>query len=254
MKEPVTDRLTIGAVLAILEEEFPTMDVTISKIRFLEAEGLVEPARTPTGYRKFSPADVDRLRYTLTMQRDHFLPLRVIREHLDKIDRGFVPAVVQESEPSVPESVPDQSVVPSLTLRNSEGRHDVAMSVENLAQESGLSAAEISNLRRMGIIAPDEKTDEYDLACLEVARSIARLHRFGIEPKHLSRVFTAADRQTELIVGLVKPQIAGRLMGDPQAERALDQAEEMAGELLRLQSMAMTAALLAELDLDIAPS
>jgi DNA-binding transcriptional MerR regulator len=250
--EPVTDRLTIGAVLAVLQEEFPTMDVTISKIRFLEAEGLVEPARTPTGYRKFSPADVDRLRYTLTMQRDHFLPLRVIREHLDKIDRGFVPAAVQESEPSIPESVPAGSVIPPLSLRMDEGRHDVAMSAESLAQQSGLSAAEISNLRRMGIISPDEKTDDYGLASLEVARSIARLHHFGIESKHLSRVFTAADRQTELIVGLAKPQIAGRSTGDPQAERAIDQAEEMAGELLRLQSMAMAASLQAELGLDSA--
>lgn len=87
MQQAVDQRLTIGAVLALLRNEFPDADVTISKIRFLEAEGLVEPGRTPTGYRKFSTADVDRLRYTLRMQRDHFLPLKVIREHLDKIDR-----------------------------------------------------------------------------------------------------------------------------------------------------------------------
>lgn len=250
MAELVTERLTIGAVLAILQEEFPTMDVTISKIRFLEAEGLVEPARTPTGYRKFSTADVDRLRYTLTMQRDHFLPLRVIREHLDKIDRGFVPAAVQENEPSVPESVTDRRTIPQPSLRSSEGRPEVSMSAEYLAQESGLTAGEISNLRRMGIIAPDDKSDEYDMHCLEVARSIARLHRFGIESKHLSRVFTAADRQSELIVGLLGPQIAGRSKGDPQAERALDQAEEMAAELLLLQSIAMAASLRSEFDVD----
>ncbi|NQU38150.1 MAG: MerR family transcriptional regulator, partial [Actinobacteria bacterium] len=219
-----------------------------SKIRFLEAEGLVEPARTPTGYRKFSPTDVDRLRYTLTMQRDHFLPLRVIREHLDKIDRGFVPAVVPESEPSVPEVATDRGTVASPTLRRSDDRHDVSMSAENLAEQSGLTAPEISNLRRMGIITPDEKTDEYNLHSLHVARSVARLHTFGVESKHLSRVFNAAARQAELVVGLVKPQLAGRSIDDLQAERALDQAEEMAAELLSLQSLAMTASLQAEFD------
>ena len=99
--------MTIGAVLTILQNEFPDADVTISKIRFLEAEGLVDPGRTPTGYRKFSPTDVDRLRYTLRMQRDHFLPLKVIREHLDKIDRGFEPPTVAENAPRV--VVDDQS-------------------------------------------------------------------------------------------------------------------------------------------------
>ena len=84
MQNAVDQRLTIGAVLTILQNEFPDADVTLSKIRFLEAEGLVDPGRTPTGYRKFSPTDVDRLRYTLRMQRDHFLPLKVIREHLDQ--------------------------------------------------------------------------------------------------------------------------------------------------------------------------
>src|SRR4051812_49778034 len=79
-------RLTIGEVLAALRGDFP--DVTISKIRYLEAEELVHPQRTPSGYRKFSRADVSRLRYVLAAQRDHYLPLRVIKEHLDALDRG----------------------------------------------------------------------------------------------------------------------------------------------------------------------
>ncbi|MGW2547153.1 MerR family transcriptional regulator, partial [Kitasatospora sp. NPDC001574] len=78
--------LSIGAVLAFLRDDFP--EVTISKIRFLEAEGLVEPQRTPSGYRKFSPADVERLAHVLRMQRDHYLPLRVIRDHLDSTTHG----------------------------------------------------------------------------------------------------------------------------------------------------------------------
>ncbi|MGA7690578.1 MAG: MerR family transcriptional regulator, partial [Jiangellales bacterium] len=79
--------LSIGQVLAGLREDFP--DVTISKIRFLETEGLVEPERAPSGYRRFTPTDVERLRYVLAAQRDHYLPLKVIREHLDAIDRGL---------------------------------------------------------------------------------------------------------------------------------------------------------------------
>src|SRR5262245_11597696 len=78
--------MSIGTVLNTLRNDFP--EVTISKIRFLETEGLVEPQRTPSGYRKFSPADVERLAYVLRMQRDHYLPLKVIREQLDALDRG----------------------------------------------------------------------------------------------------------------------------------------------------------------------
>ena len=81
--------MSIGEVLGQLRSDFP--DITISKIRFLEAEGLVEPERTASGYRKFSREDVERLRYVLSAQRDHYLPLRVIKEHLDAIDRGLEP-------------------------------------------------------------------------------------------------------------------------------------------------------------------
>ncbi|WP_324277702.1 MerR family transcriptional regulator [Blastococcus brunescens] len=81
-----TPRLTIGEVLAVLRDDFP--DVTISKIRYLESEDLVHPQRTPSGYRKFSRADVSRLRYVLAAQRDQYLPLRVIKDHLEALDRG----------------------------------------------------------------------------------------------------------------------------------------------------------------------
>ncbi len=94
--------MSIGEVLAQLRTDFP--DVTISKIRFLESEGLVEPARTPSGYRKFSHADVARLHYVLATQRDHYLPLRVIKEHLDALDRGLEPPAVPGERPRVPES------------------------------------------------------------------------------------------------------------------------------------------------------
>ena len=247
MAPPSGDRMTIGAVLAILQDEFPTMDVTISKIRFLESEGLVEPARTPTGYRKFSPADVDRLRYTLTMQRDNFLPLRVIREHLDKLDRGFEPAVVSDVDPHVPTpEVDDEASVATLGLVP-EGA-EVAMTATDLATESGLGIGEIINLTRMGIIAPTDG-ENYGRSALDLSRSIARLRDHGIESKHLSRVFTAAQRQSELVCGLVGPHMAGRGRDDEQFQAALSQAEQVLAELLRLQSMAMRDEIRAELGL-----
>ena len=100
---PDAGPLSIGEVLAALRPEFP--EVTISKIRFLETEGLVEPTRTPSGYRKFRSADVQRLRYVLTMQRDRYLPLKVIREHLDAIDRGLEPPDAGDAGPRVPRAL-----------------------------------------------------------------------------------------------------------------------------------------------------
>src|SRR3954466_11298058 len=95
--------MSIGDVLAQLRPDFP--DVTISKIRFLESEGLVEPDRTASGYRKFSRDDLSRLRYVLSAQRDHYLPLRVIREHLDALDRGLEPPALPGAGPQVPRAL-----------------------------------------------------------------------------------------------------------------------------------------------------
>src|SRR5919206_2250969 len=105
MRQSATSRarLSIGEVLGELRPDFPGLN--ISKIRFLEAEGLIEPERTPAGYRKFSHEDVERLRYVLTCQREHYLPLKVIREHLDAIDRGLEPPGGTTSTPQVPRVV-----------------------------------------------------------------------------------------------------------------------------------------------------
>ena len=105
MSSAVPERtlLGIGEVIQALRPDFP--DVTISKIRFLESEGLVRPARTASGYRKFSPVDVERLRYVLRMQRDHYLPLKVIREHLDALDRGLEPPSPTGGEAKAPRAL-----------------------------------------------------------------------------------------------------------------------------------------------------
>src|ERR1044072_1031740 len=134
--------MSIGEVLAELRPEFP--DVSISKTRFLEPEGLVEPARTPSGYRKFSHADVARLRYVLAAQRDHYLPLRVIKEHLEAIDRGLEPPTVPGGKPRAPPAVrrveepgPGSSGVDGSALR---------LSRAELAESTGIDAALLEQL------------------------------------------------------------------------------------------------------------
>lgn len=107
-RRPSDRPLTIGAVLAQVREEFP--DVSISKIRFLEAEGLLLPERTPAGYRVFRAGDVERLRYILRAQRDHFWPLKVIREALDALDRGLEPSGMAQGRPTAPTPEPDPDV------------------------------------------------------------------------------------------------------------------------------------------------
>ncbi len=197
--------LTIGAVLAHLQGDFP--DLTISKIRFLETEGLVTPERTPAGYRLFREADVERLRYVLTAQRDRFWPLRVIREALDAIDRGLTPVDDPiDARPVVPPSEPDADVpspaelgaAPALRLTEAE-----------LLSAAGVDAAFLSSLRTFGLVrpAPDGHFDE---AALAVARAAAGLASYGVEARHLRMFRTAADREVGLVQQITGPLLAAQ--------------------------------------------
>jgi len=242
VQNAVDQRLTIGAVLTILQNEFPDADVTISKIRFLEAEGLVDPGRTPTGYRKFSPTDVDRLRYTLRMQRDHFLPLKVIREHLDKIDRGFEPPTVAENAPRVVVDDQSEDAIPAPLFEPATST--VTMSVTDLAEQVGMSVSEIVELRQMKMISPLPGSDEFGVDALEVARGISVLTQFGIEARHLRPVMNAADRQVQMISNLLGPKLAGSI--DSEADEVRQEAQHLARDLLRLQSTVMRSALAQE--------
>ncbi|MFG2196579.1 MerR family transcriptional regulator [Streptomyces sp. NPDC048639] len=186
--------MSIGTVLQQLREEFP--EVTISKIRFLEAEGLVEPRRTPSGYRKFSPEDVLRLGYVLRMQRDHYLPLKVIREHLEAMERG--------EQVRLP--------APGRSRELLEGALDgdgVAPATARLGRTELLAAAEVgedqlAEWESYGLIAPDADGG-YDLEAVPVARLIADLGRFGLEPRHLRVMKAAADREADLVEQVVAP-------------------------------------------------
>ena len=185
------DYLSIGEVLENLQGDFP--DVSISKIRFLEAEGLIAPERTPSGYRKFYDTDVKRLRYILSLQRDHFLPLRVIRERLIGFDGN--------GDHALAESVVDPA--PAVETRSGPDLTDVSLSRAELLQTAGITEAQLSGLEDFGILKPVE--DRYDGDGLAVAKAARGLFEFGIEPRHLRMYRQLADREASFIEQIVSP-------------------------------------------------
>jgi DNA-binding transcriptional MerR regulator len=214
-------RLTVGAVVRALSEEFP--DVTISKVRFLEAEGLVTPARTSSGYRQFTDDDVERLRYVLRAQRDRFWPLRVIKDTLEALDRGLTPGQGPDGRPSAPEPTPDPDVPDAVDLAPVGA---LRLTSAELASATGLSAASVADLVTHGLLRPGPQGfhGESDLT---VAHAAAGLAAYGVEPRHLRGFRAAADRE----VGLVE-QVVGTRRGD-DAQR---HAAEVAHLCLRLHA------------------
>ena len=200
--------MTIGAVLAALSPDFP--DITISKIRFLEAEGLVTPERTGSGYRTFSPQDLERLRYILTAQRDRFWPLKVIAEALDKLDRGLEPVHNEQSPagPQVPAGVAD----PNLPSASELGRRGhLRLTDAELRQAAGLDQLTFEALSTFGLLHADAG-GHYGDAALAVARAAGALAAYGIEPRHLRPFRTAADREIGLVQQVLAP-VRGRKQG-----------------------------------------
>lgn len=200
---PAGDRLSIGAVLSRLRGEFP--DVTISKIRFLEAEGLVTPARTASGYRQFSAADVERLRFVLAAQRDRYLPLKVIREQLDA-------AAAAPERPRVLRAVPVDGLPVAEDFVEQPVRR---MTREELLAEAGIDVGVLAELEDYGLVRPGE-AGLYDTVSTQIATTAKALAEFGIEPRHLRGFRAAADRE----VGLVE-QIVAPMRKDGQADETV---------------------------------
>jgi len=193
-------RLSIGDVVASLQPDFP--DVSVSKVRFLEAEGLVTPQRTGSGYRTFSESDVGRLRYVLTAQRDRFWPLRVIRESLDALDRGLTPAGDgADALPRVPVAEADAALPTAAELA---AAGSLRLTAAELRQASGLDAPTFEALAGFGLLRPDHGGHFGD-AALAVARAAGALAAYGIEPRHLRAFRTAADREIGLVRAVVSP-------------------------------------------------
>ena len=187
----VSGTISIGEVLSLLKKEFP--DVTISKIRFLESEGLVTPERTASGYRRFAQHDVDQLRAVLTLQRDQYLPLKVIRDH---INEGL-------PEPGAPPATP----IAGTGLRADDfrpGAGRVRMTREELAQACDLTEAYLAQLEGIGLIWATA-AGHYDEDALAIASVVARLSAFGVEARHLRSFRVVADRETGLVEQMATP-------------------------------------------------
>jgi DNA-binding transcriptional MerR regulator len=230
-------RHNIGEVLDVLRPDFP--GVTIPKIRFLEDKGLIKPERTPAGYRKFSVDDIDRLRYILRMQRDHYLPLRVIGEHLDAIDRGMSPPPLEQVVPTVPTVAlsPDGTPSPESFLR----RDNLRLSRKELLKIAEVSDELLSELEQFGLISARTGTGHYDTDALVIATTARELAEFGLEPRHLRAFKTAADREVGLVEQVVAPQKRGR---DAAARgRAEETVSEIAALSVRLHATLVKAGL-----------
>ncbi|HEY0508452.1 MAG TPA: MerR family transcriptional regulator [Blastococcus sp.] len=223
-----TPRLTIGEVLAVLRDDFP--DVTISKIRYLESEDLVHPQRTPSGYRKFSRADVSRLRYVLAAQRDQYLPLRVIKEHLEALDRG---------EP-LPGTGTSTAVPPPPPPGEDGATGTPPLTSEQFARAAGLQPDQLADCVQFGLLATDAD-GRHPVDDLPIARAAAGLARHGIEPRHLRVYRTGVEREAGLVEQLVAPVLRAR------SEEARTRATEKLRELATLSAQLHTALLEARL-------
>ena len=252
--------LSIGEVLALLKEEFP--DVTISKIRFLESQGLLDPERTPSGYRKFYDTDVERLQWILRQQREHFLPLKVIKGRLrggaeipdepgDATSPVAEPALEQPVEPAPP-TEPDVAVRPRAAAeppappvpvaRNPTppvvaeaaplvlSSTGVSMNMAELAAASGLEDDDLRELERYGLLTGRRAASSvyYDEEALMVAQLAAGFMKYGVEARHLRMYKTAGEREAGFLEQVVLPMLKQR---NPQARR---QAADALSDLTRL--------------------
>lgn len=207
---------TIGQVLGVLNKDFP--DLSPSKLRFLEEQGLIEPQRTPAGYRKFSDQDVQRTRVILELQRDQYLPLRVIREYLEQLDQGKTP-IFPQVQPSVSKLQP---------------KNPLKLTKVSLMSETGISAGLLQEAQTLMLIAKEP----FEVSDLEIARAIVHLQRFGISPRHLRGLKASADREIGIIEGVVAPVLgknepASKSRASHYAQEIENQFATIRGELMR---------------------
>ncbi|KWX67824.1 MerR family transcriptional regulator [Mycobacterium sp. NAZ190054] len=243
---PALRGMSIGVVLDLLRDEFP--DVTISKIRFLEAEGLVTPERTASGYRRFTAYDCARLRFILTAQRDHYLPLKVIKAQLDAQPDGELPA--PGSAYAAPRLVSIRGADGTVdTSAVAAGPAQTRLSREDLLERSGVGEDLLSALVKAGIITPIFKGggtsffDEHSVVIAQCARALAD---YGVEPRHLRAFRSAADRQSDLIAQIAGPVGKGGKAG--ARDRADDLAREVAALAITLHTSLIKSAVRDVLD------
>jgi DNA-binding transcriptional MerR regulator len=212
--------LSIGQVLARLSPEFP--DLSPSKLRFLEERQLITPSRTESGYRKFSPKDLERLRFVLSMQRDYYLPLKVIRGYLDDLDAGREPVLPGGATVTAP------SMLPS----------DRRLTREELIREAGATPMLLNDAVSASLIVA---ADHFGEDALTVLRALVELQRTGIEPRHLRGFRAAAERELGLIESALIP--VSRRKDTASKAKAAELAREIAGQLEVVRSSMIRTAL-----------
>jgi DNA-binding transcriptional MerR regulator len=269
--------LSIGEVLQLLQEEFP--DVTISKIRFLESQGLIDPERTPSGYRKFYDLDIERLKYILREQKDSYLPLKVIKGRLEAgettgpvirppgqaghLENGVSVHDEANGAPSGPTedlaaptavpSAPEPPAAPPLPLDPMpKGNHPSAgvpltagasLTFEELVGASGLTPSQLREVERYGLLAgrPVGPTTYYDDEAVVIAKLAHGFLRFGIEPRHLRMYRNSAEREAGLFEQVILPLVKQR---NPKARaQALGHLDELTGLGARLRDAMIRQAL-----------
>jgi DNA-binding transcriptional MerR regulator len=205
---------SIGEVLVSVKTEFP--DITISKIRFLEAEGLIEPERTPSGYRKFYPQDVEKLRSILRMQRDEYLPLKVIKERLLKQDATDATGELDD------EMFGEDDGQATAAVEIADAPTGLQMSIEEMSAATGVERDRIRELESYSIVCSHgpEGATYYDGDDYIVLSIVKDFFRYGIEPRHLTMYKHFADRESTFFEALVAPTLRQR---NPDARRAASQ-------------------------------
>ena len=233
MAVPARAYLSIGEVLSKLKAEFS--DITISKIRFLESEGLIEPQRTPSGYRKFTNNDLERLRFVLLAQRDQYLPLKVIKDNLDAMDRGLVPAKTIGAV-ATPRLAAQDGV---LTSDQFASNNDLRLTRAELISASNLSDEQLAEIESYGLISIRGR--HYDSDALAVAKAVAEISAFGIGARHLRAFKTSADREIGLVEQVTTPLL--RQKGSEAIARAEEVEKELASLSIRLHASLVRAGL-----------
>jgi DNA-binding transcriptional MerR regulator len=223
-EESAKGTLSIGEVLSVLKRDFP--DVTISKIRFLETEGLVTPARTSSGYRRFSENDIRRLRDVLTLQRDQYLPLKVIREQLDK---------------SADDATTTGSGMRAEDFRPGAGR--LRLTRTELADMAELDEAYVAELETLGLVWVSP-AGHYDEDAMIICQLAARLSEFGFEGRHMRSFRVVADRETGLIEQMATPFAKTTGRERDSRVRAQEAIREIAALFVQLHAALLRAELI----------
>ncbi|HEX8856065.1 MAG TPA: MerR family transcriptional regulator [Thermoleophilaceae bacterium] len=219
---PVGKSLTIGAVCKQLEREFP--DISISKIRYLEDQKLLSPRRTPGGYRLYSPGDVSRLRTILRLQRDEFLPLRVIRQELA--------AGRADSDAGVPSGGPDPRTLRRTRVADQGG---ALYTLADVLDDTGAEAKLVRELEEYGVVKPEKRDGEvlYDDTSREIIRAVKELARFGVGGRNLRVFRTSADREAALLEQILAPALRSR--NPERRKEAVEALENLAATVSHLK-------------------